>query len=179
MFCLRITLSTIKTVSRIRWECPGSDSRPEFILSPEPRTAMQNIVKCCNRSGLHVADVALMPLACADAVLTDDEKDLGVALVDMGSGTTDISDISRRCGQTHSWFCRSAGIMSPTISPPVLELPSLMRSGSSCATAAPKRPWSPTRCDWKFRALPVSRNAPCRGKSYVRSSSHEWMRSFS
>ncbi len=54
-------------------------------------TAMQNIVKCCNRSGLHVADVALMPLACADAVLTDDEKDLGVALADMGSGTTDIT----------------------------------------------------------------------------------------
>ena len=54
-------------------------------------TAMQNIVKCCNRSGLHVADVALMPLACADAVLTDDEKNLGVALADMGSGTTDIT----------------------------------------------------------------------------------------
>jgi len=54
-------------------------------------TAMQNIVKCCNRSGLHVADVALMPLACADAVLTDDEKDFGVALADMGSGTTDIT----------------------------------------------------------------------------------------
>ena len=53
--------------------------------------AMQNVVKCCNRSGLHVADVALMPLACADAVLTDDEKDLGVALADMGSGTTDIT----------------------------------------------------------------------------------------
>ena len=54
-------------------------------------TAMQNVVKCCNRSGLHVADVALMPLACADAVLTEDEKDLGVALADMGSGTTDIT----------------------------------------------------------------------------------------
>jgi cell division protein FtsA len=54
-------------------------------------TAMQNIVKCCNRSGLHVADVALMPVACADAVLTEDEKDLGVALADMGSGTTDIT----------------------------------------------------------------------------------------
>jgi cell division protein FtsA len=54
-------------------------------------TAMQNVIKCCNRSGLHVADVALMPVACADAVLTEDEKDLGVALADMGSGTTDIT----------------------------------------------------------------------------------------
>ena len=54
-------------------------------------TAMQNVIKCCNRSGLHVADLALMPVACADAVLTEDEKDLGVALADMGSGTTDIT----------------------------------------------------------------------------------------
>jgi cell division protein FtsA len=54
-------------------------------------TAMQNIVKCCSRSGLHVADVVLMPVACADAVLTEDEKDLGVALIDMGSGTTDVT----------------------------------------------------------------------------------------
>ena len=54
-------------------------------------TAMQNIVKCCNRSGLHVTDVVLMPVACADAVLTDEDKDLGVALADMGSGTTDIT----------------------------------------------------------------------------------------
>jgi cell division protein FtsA len=52
---------------------------------------MQNIVKCCNRSELHVADVVLMPVAVAEAVLTDEEKDLGVALVDMGSGTTDIT----------------------------------------------------------------------------------------
>jgi len=53
--------------------------------------AMQNIVKCCNRSGLHVADVVLTPVASAEAVLTEEEKDLGVALVDMGSGTTDIT----------------------------------------------------------------------------------------
>jgi len=54
-------------------------------------TAMQNIIKCCNRAGLHVDDVVLMPVAAAEAVLTDEEKDLGVALVDMGSGTTDIT----------------------------------------------------------------------------------------
>lgn len=53
--------------------------------------AMQNIVKCCNRSGLHVSDVVLMPLASGEAVLTEQEKDLGVAMVDMGSGTTDLT----------------------------------------------------------------------------------------
>ncbi len=51
----------------------------------------QNIIKCCNRTGLNVADVALEPLASAEAVLTPEEKELGVALVDMGGGTTDIA----------------------------------------------------------------------------------------
>lgn len=57
-------------------------------------TSAQNIVKSCNRAGLEVADIVLEPLASAEAVLTDDEKELGVALVDMGGGTTDIVLIS-------------------------------------------------------------------------------------
>ena len=54
-------------------------------------TSAQNIIKCCNRTGLNVADIALEPLASADAVLTPEERELGVALVDMGGGTTDIA----------------------------------------------------------------------------------------
>ncbi|HEY6200002.1 MAG TPA: cell division protein FtsA [Candidatus Binatia bacterium] len=54
-------------------------------------TSAQNIVKCCGRTGLNVADIVLEPLASAEAVLTDEEKELGVALVDMGGGTTDIA----------------------------------------------------------------------------------------
>src|SRR5438874_4979254 len=50
----------------------------------------QNIIKCCNRTGLNVAEVVLAPLAAADAVLTDEQRELGVVLVDMGGGTTDI-----------------------------------------------------------------------------------------
>jgi len=57
--------------------------------------AAQNIVKCCNRAGLDVADIILEPLASAEAVLTDDERELGVALVDMGGGTTDIVVIAQ------------------------------------------------------------------------------------
>ncbi len=53
-------------------------------------TSAQNIVKCANRCGLNVADIILQPLASGEAVLTPDEKDLGVALVDIGGGTTDI-----------------------------------------------------------------------------------------
>lgn len=54
-------------------------------------TSAQNIIKCCNRTGLNVADIALEPLASAEAVLTEEERELGVALVDMGGGTTDIA----------------------------------------------------------------------------------------
>jgi cell division protein FtsA len=53
-------------------------------------TSAQNIVKCCNRTGLNVAEIVLAPLAAAEAVLSDEERELGVVLVDMGGGTTDI-----------------------------------------------------------------------------------------
>jgi cell division protein FtsA len=54
-------------------------------------TSAQNIVKCANRCGLQVADIVLEPLASAEAVLHDDERELGVALIDIGGGTTDIA----------------------------------------------------------------------------------------
>ncbi|EKD56142.1 MAG: hypothetical protein ACD_58C00289G0002 [uncultured bacterium] len=54
-------------------------------------SAAQNIVKCIERCGLYVGDVILQPLASSAAVLTDDEKELGVCLVDIGGGTTDIA----------------------------------------------------------------------------------------
>jgi cell division protein FtsA len=54
-------------------------------------TSAQNIVKCCNRCGLSVSDIVLEPLASAEAVLHEDEKELGVVLVDIGGGTTDIA----------------------------------------------------------------------------------------
>jgi cell division protein FtsA len=54
-------------------------------------SAAQNIVKCVRRCGLEVADLVLQPLASAVAVLSEDEKELGVALVDIGGGTTDVA----------------------------------------------------------------------------------------
>lgn len=51
----------------------------------------QNIVKSCNRAGLDVSDIVLEQLASSEAVLSADEKELGVALVDIGGGTTDIA----------------------------------------------------------------------------------------
>ena len=54
-------------------------------------TSAQNVVKCANRCGLQVADIVLEPLASAQAVLEDDERELGVALIDIGGGTCDIA----------------------------------------------------------------------------------------
>jgi len=54
-------------------------------------TSAQNIVKCCNKAGLNVIDIVLEPLASAEAVLSSDERDLGVCMVDIGGGTTDIA----------------------------------------------------------------------------------------
>jgi len=53
-------------------------------------SSAENIIKCCHRAGLQVADIVLEPLASAEAVLHDDEKELGVVLIDIGGGTTDV-----------------------------------------------------------------------------------------
>jgi cell division protein FtsA len=58
-------------------------------------SAAQNIVKCVRRCGLEVKDLVLQPLASSHAVLNDDEKDLGVCIVDIGGGTTDIAVFTR------------------------------------------------------------------------------------
>jgi len=54
-------------------------------------SAAQNIVKCVRRCGLDVNDLILQPLASSRAVLSEDERDLGVCLVDIGGGTTDLA----------------------------------------------------------------------------------------
>jgi len=54
-------------------------------------SAAQNIVKCIRRAGLEVEEITLQQLASSEAVLTEDDKHLGVCLIDIGGGTTDIA----------------------------------------------------------------------------------------
>jgi len=54
-------------------------------------TSVQNVVRSVNRAGLAVQDIVLEPLASAEAVLFDDEKELGVVVIDIGGGTTDVA----------------------------------------------------------------------------------------
>lgn len=58
-------------------------------------TSAQNIVKCARACGLNVADIVLEQIASSEAVLGNDEKELGVAVVDIGGGTTDIAIYSK------------------------------------------------------------------------------------
>lgn len=53
-------------------------------------SCVQNVQRCVERCGLNVAGVVLQPLASADAVVSDDEKEIGVAVIDIGGGTTDV-----------------------------------------------------------------------------------------
>src|SRR5690606_9125497 len=53
-------------------------------------SCVQNVIRCVERCNLHVADVVLEPLASSEAVLSEDEKEIVVAVIDMGGGTTDL-----------------------------------------------------------------------------------------
>ncbi|MEI8297962.1 MAG: cell division protein FtsA [Pseudomonadota bacterium] len=65
------------------------EARVHIVTGAE--SAAQNIVKCVQRCGLEVEDIVLEQWASSYAVLTEDEKDLGVCLIDIGGGTTDIA----------------------------------------------------------------------------------------
>ncbi|GAJ04855.1 unnamed protein product, partial [marine sediment metagenome] len=54
-------------------------------------TSAKNIGKCINRVGLEINELIMEPLASAEAVLTDDEKEAGVIMIDIGGGTTDVA----------------------------------------------------------------------------------------
>lgn len=58
-------------------------------------TSVQNLVTCVNRAGVEVQDTVLEQLASSESVLTDDERELGVALIDIGGGTTDLAIFER------------------------------------------------------------------------------------
>jgi cell division protein FtsA len=58
-------------------------------------TSAQNIIKCANRAGLDVHDIVLQSLASSEAVLSEEERNLGVALIDFGGGTTDMAVFSK------------------------------------------------------------------------------------
>ena len=95
-------------------------------------TAARNLNKCVHRADLEVTELILEPLASADAVLSAEEKEAGVVLVDIGGGTTDIaifSDHIRRFStRRYSTFCKlgrasDSGLLHPARSGRVAQDP--------------------------------------------------------
>lgn len=70
--------------------CRVISRKPTSTLS-RVRSLLQNIIRCIEKAGLDIADITLEPIASASAVLSDQEKEAGVVLVDIGGGTTDIT----------------------------------------------------------------------------------------
>ena len=88
-------------------------------------SSAQNIIKCVNRTGLNVIDIVLQQIASSEAVLSQDEKELGVAMVDIGGGTTDIAIFSEgsivhtavlSLGGNHLTNDIAVGLRTPTAS---------------------------------------------------------------
>ena len=86
-------------------------------------TSAQNIIKCANRAGLDVCDIVLESLASSEAVLSNEERNLGVALIDFGGGTTDMAVFSRGAikhtsvlalGGNNLTYDLSIGLRTPT-----------------------------------------------------------------
>ncbi|MCK5323873.1 MAG: cell division protein FtsA, partial [Desulfobulbaceae bacterium] len=71
-------------------------------------TSIHNLVMCCNRAGLEVGDIVLESLASANAVLSREEMDLGVGLLDIGGGTSDLAIFSER-GIRHTFVLGLGG----------------------------------------------------------------------
>ncbi len=70
-------------------------------------SAINNIIKCVNKNGIKVQELVLKPMASAESVLTEDEKELGSVLIDMGGGTTDILVIIK--GTVRHFACLPIG----------------------------------------------------------------------
>ena len=69
----------------------GSRLQANFHIVVGQVSSIRNIGRCIKSSGLEMADITLEPLASADAVLSDEEKEAGIALIDIGGGTTDVA----------------------------------------------------------------------------------------
>ena len=69
----------------------GSTLEANFHIIIGQTAAAKNILKCIDKAGLQMVDLILEPIASAEAVLSDEEKEAGVVLVDIGGGTTDVA----------------------------------------------------------------------------------------
>lgn len=139
-------------------------------------TSAQNIVKCVNRAGFKVNDIALEPLASSKAVLSQDEKELGVLLIDLGGGTTDVL-VHLEGAPYHTEVLSVGGTRSPTTFPSCSRRRRRPRRRSRRRRAAATPPWSRKGRRCACPAWAGGRRARSAGRNWPRSSSRAWARS--
>ena len=127
-------------------------------------SSTQNLVACVNRAGVSVAETVLEHLAAAEAVLTHDEKELGVALVDIGGGTTDLAIFEHgsiwhtgvvALGGDHFTNDIAVGLRTP--------IPEGKRPSGGAAARCP--PWSTKTRRSRSPASAAASHASCRAGS--------------
>ncbi len=139
-------------------------------------SAAQNIMKCVRRCGLEVRDLVLQPLASAMAVLSEDEKDLGVCLVDIGGGTTDIAVFTHGAIR-HTAVIPIAGDQITNDIAMALRTPPRTPKTSNAAMAALCAAW-PIRTTWlRCRAWATAEPGSFPGRHWRKSSSRVWKNS--
>ena len=140
-------------------------------------TSAQNIVKCANKAGLNVIDIVLEPLASAEACLAEDERELGVCLIDIGGGTTDLAVFADGAikhtsvlglGGYHITNDIAVGLRTP------FEEAERIKKKFGVAAA---RYLDERRRDQRARASAGAGRARSRARSCARSSSRAWTRS--
>ena len=103
-------------------------------------TSAQNIIRSCHRAGLDVSDIVLESLASSKAVLTAEEREIGVALVDLGGGTTDLA-IFANDSIKHTAVLALGGTNLTKTSPSACAHPWPRPKRSRSSTAAPWPKW--------------------------------------
>ena len=133
-------------------------------------SAAQNIIKCVRRCGLEVRDLVLQPLASAMAVLSEDEKDLGVCLVDIGGGTTDIAVFTHGAIR-HTAVIPIAGDQITNDIAMALRTPTKDAEDIKCRYGCACAAW-PIRTKWlRWRAWAIGESGSFPGRHWRKSSS--------
>ena len=103
-------------------------------------TSAQNIIRCANKSGLDVSDIVLESIASSETVLTPEEKELGVALVDFGGGTTDLAIFSNNCIKHTSVLALGGNNLTNDIAvglrAPIAEAETIKKKFGACAAGS-------------------------------------------
>jgi cell division protein FtsA len=151
--------STARKASAIPVGMSASASRPRCTSSPAPTAPRRTSVKCVQRCGLAVERRRARAACSSFAVLTDDEKELGVCIVDIGGGTTDIAVFSQRRDPPHRRDPDRRRSGRPTTSRCRCARRRSTPRTSSCATPARSRS---SRTRTRRSRCPASASAPAR-----------------